>query len=228
MRDIVWTAVLWSANRHVIRKQKVQGLFYFHFFLFYLIFIVYFILFFLEREKAWACFGGWQRERATLKETPCPAGSLMLGSVPWPKITTWAKIKSWTPNRLSHPGAPLRLFYSKGGDHIDLHQWRCMKLDWGNPCVTMFFFPGALGWLHPLRVCFWLRFWPQGPGVKLSMGVPAQREAPFAASSCPSPTAPALALSQISKIKKKKTPKFFQNKIIKGPLGTITETWDSR
>ena len=30
-----------------------------------------------------------------------------------PGIMTWADIKSWTLNRLRHPGAPVKIFYEK-------------------------------------------------------------------------------------------------------------------
>ena len=48
--------------------------------------------------------GGGKGLRERDKQTPQWAQSYLWGSIPCPKVTSWAEIRSQTINRLSHPG----------------------------------------------------------------------------------------------------------------------------
>ena len=70
-----------------------------------------FLIFFRERVRA-----GWgvaERERGDPKQSPRPAWSPVWDSISHPEIMTWAEIKSWTFNQLSHVGAPKDSFFFK-------------------------------------------------------------------------------------------------------------------
>ena len=117
-----------------------------------------FLIFFLfwKRERECMKTGEGQRERE--RENPMQALCCQWGAWYEPKnyeIITWAEIKSWTLNRLSHPGAP--------------------KINFSNPFLSLaisplaegmayligefsenlaFFSAGCLHWLR----CFVLKF----------------------------------------------------------------------
>ena len=55
-----------------------------------------------EREGGREEGAEWEGERESQASSTLSAQSPMRGWIPW----TWAEIKSWTLNQLSHPGAP--------------------------------------------------------------------------------------------------------------------------
>ena len=83
------------------------------------------INFFFWRERE--CVSGGvegKRERERIfKQAPHAVKGPKRGSTPNPEIMTWAKIKSWMFNQLSHPGTP-KLFL------VILNSWKYHYFEW--------------------------------------------------------------------------------------------------
>lgn len=88
---------------------------YFHGWQFYLLLFLMFS-FKREREKECERERGRERRRQNLKQAPgsyLSAQSLTQGfELKNHEIMTWAQVKSWILNRLSHPGAPVFITFS--------------------------------------------------------------------------------------------------------------------
>ena len=106
-------------NKRLKTKKYVQEFrlyLFIYLFIYLLILRFLFVLFSFERERAWA--GEGQREKGrerilsrlyTVSTEPCLGFKLMNH-----EIMTWAKVKSWMLNWLSHPGPPRLWFRFRG------------------------------------------------------------------------------------------------------------------